>query len=333
MNSLPAARPRQSAGPAPLRRPGSVRRTSSIDVSWPDGRAGAMRMDGRAHDIVTPSTGGAPVVRAEDSFVAWLKLDRTITAIEATPSRPALARLVGARGGGGLRQALEEAAPDERRNATPLYLILDDISGTSLVSGWAWSGWNPSWRTDARAMFTDEQLKKAYKDRENVCIGFTPGSSAFDEHKDDSATAVPDLRNPDDPDGWHVFTEQKSVGMRRARRIDVWRDDNVIVVDAAFQDSASTPAGGRTAVHEYSLNVTADPITLQLLSIEATPRVLPHVECVLAPLNLSRLRGTSILELRKTVPTELRGPAGCTHLNDAMRALAEVPALVKYLDG
>jgi hypothetical protein len=307
-----------------------VRRTSSIDVSWLEGRAGPMRMDARARDLMTPHS-GAPVVLAEDAFVAWLKSDRTITAIEASPARPALSKLIGARGGGGLRQALEEAVPDERSNATPLYLILDDISGASLVSGWAWSNWNPNWRAEGRAMFTAEQLAKAYKDRENVCIGFTPGSSAFDEHKDDSATAVPDLRNPADPEGWHVFTEQKSVGMRRARRIDVWRDE-VIVIDAAFQDSASTPAGGRTAVHEYSLNVTADPNTLQLLSIAATPRVLPHVECVLAPPNLSRLLGSSLLELRKTVPSQLRAAAGCTHLNDALRALAEVPALVKYLD-
>lgn len=332
MTNLPAARPRQSAGPAPLRRPGSVRRTSSIDVSWVEGRAGPMRMDGRARDLVTSHSVAEPVVLAEDSFVAWLKADRTITAIEATPARSALTKLVGARGGGGLRQALEEAVPDERRNATPLYLILDDIAGTSLVCGWAWSNWNPNWRAEGRGMFTEAELAKLYKDRENVCIGFTPGSSAFDEHKDDSSTVVPELLNPADPQGWHVFTEQKSVGMRRARRIDVWRDE-VIVIDAAFQDSASTPAGGRTAVHEYSLNVTADPTTLQLLSVTATPRVLPHVECVLAPPNLSRLLGTSLFELRQTVTKELRGAAGCTHLNDAMRALAEVPALVKYLDG
>jgi hypothetical protein len=331
MNDIVSARPRQSAGPAPLRVAGSVRRTSSIDVSWLEGRAGPMRMDGRARDVVTPLAGGLPVVRAEDSFVAWLKADRSITAIEATPARPALTKLIGARGGGGLRQALEEAVPEERRNATPLYLILDDISGASLVCGWAWSNWNPNWRAEGRAMFNEAELAKLYKDRENVCIGFTPGSSAFDEHKDDSATVVPELRNPADPEGWHVFTEQKSVGMRRARRIDVWRDE-VIVIDAAFQDSASTPTGQRTAVHEYSLHVTADPTTLKLLSITATPRVLPHVECVLAPPNLSRLIGTSLLDLRKTVTMELRGAAGCTHLNDAMRALAEVPALVKYLN-
>ncbi|MDE2597436.1 MAG: DUF2889 domain-containing protein, partial [Sphingomonadales bacterium] len=28
---------------------------------------------------------------------------------------------------------------------------------------------------------------------------------------------------------------------------------------------------------------------------------------------------------------QLRGPAGCTHLNDAMRALADVPRLLERL--
>jgi hypothetical protein len=35
--------------------------------------------------------------------------------------------------------------------------------------------------------------------------------------------------------------------------------------------------------------------------------------------------------MRETVLAELAGPAGCTHLNDALRALAEVPALVERL--
>ena len=36
-------------------------------------------------------------------------------------------------------------------------------------------------------------------------------------------------------------------------------------------------------------------------------------------------------ELREKVLVELRGTAGCTHLNDALRALAEVPVLVHRL--
>ena len=73
-----------------------------------------MRMVGRARDIVTPLSGGSPIACAEDGFEASLRPDRTIVAIEANPVRPALSRLVGERGGGGLRQVLVKVVPDER---------------------------------------------------------------------------------------------------------------------------------------------------------------------------------------------------------------------------
>jgi hypothetical protein len=68
-----------------------------------------------------------------------------------------------------------------------------------------------------------------------------------------------------------------------------------------------------------------------VLSVEAEPRVLPFVECTSAPANLQRLIGAPLPELRDRVLAELRGTAGCTHLNDALRALAEVPALIDHL--
>jgi len=323
-------RPQQPAGHAPPRRSGSARRTSSIDVSWPDGREGNLRFDARARDVVTPRAGGAPIVCAEDAYVARIGRDRTVLAIEATPARKAMPQLVGKRGGGHLRMALEEVMPEERRNATPLYLILDDISGASLVAGWAWSLWDPQWLETMRKAMNDPAMSKSFPDRAGICSGFAPGSSAFTENVDRNPTPVPDLRNPADPDGWHAFTEQKNIGMRRARRIDVWVDE-LIHIETAFQDSASTPAGGRAAVHEYRLSATADPVTRQLLSAQAEPRILPFPECTNAPGNLQRLLGTPLPELRARVLAELRGTAGCTHLNDVMRALAEVPALVEHL--
>lgn len=335
MKSARSAPPRNTAGPAPVRVPGSVRRTSSIDVSWPDGLGGNMRLVGRARDIVTSDSGGPPVTRAEDRFEASLKPDRTIVAIESDPPRPAMARLVGERGGGHLRYVLEEVVPEERRNATPLYLILDDISGVSLVAGFAWSQWDPNWLAGVRSAMSDAELEKAFKTREGICTGFAPGSSALnlDGPRAPTATA-PDLRNPEDPEGWHAFTVQEgSIGMRRARRIDLKLDD-ALSIDAAFQDSATTPGGGaRAVVHEYRLRAKMDPKSLRLLSIEAEPRILPFPECPSATANLPRLIGTPFPELREKVLAELRGTAGCTHLNDALRALADVPALACHLPG
>ena len=45
------------------------------------------------------------------------------------------------------------------------------------------------------------------------------------------------------------------------------------------------------------------------------------------------LLDTPLPELRDKVLAELKGTAGCTHLNDALRALAEVPVLVQHLRG
>lgn len=172
-----------------------------------------------------------------------------------------------------------------------------------------------------------------FRKMEGICTGFAPGSSALARGPDrgpSGGAPSPDLRNPDDPEGWHFYAAQNDVGMRRARRIDVTIGD-AIAVDAAFQDSASRPDGGRMVLHEYRLAVTADLESLRITSIEAIPHVLPFPECPSATLNVARLIGAPLGELRERVLAEFKGTAGCTHLNDAMRALAEVPALVEHL--
>jgi hypothetical protein len=119
--------------------------------------------------------------------------------------------------------------------------------------------------------------------------------------------------------------------MRRARRIDVWVA-GAIEIDAMFQDSATTPAGGRAAIHEYTIRAAVDPHTMRLASVRALPRTLPYPECPRALDTLPRLVGLPLEGLRAAVLEALPGAMGCTHLNDAMRALAEVPVLVRALD-
>jgi hypothetical protein len=119
--------------------------------------------------------------------------------------------------------------------------------------------------------------------------------------------------------------------MRRARRIDVRVEDGNVLVDAMFQDSSTTPDGGRDAVHEYTLTATANRATGVLVSVDPVPHVLPYAECPLAVRNVDTLVGTPLEELRAVVLERLAGTAGCTHLNDAMRALADVPYLVSRL--
>src|SRR5207253_262302 len=95
----------------PPRRPGSVRRTATIDMTWPAGWGTPMRLVGRARDLLTPTGGGQPVVLAEDGLTARVRSDRTIESIGCEPARVDHAPLVGARGGGRLRGLLTEAVP------------------------------------------------------------------------------------------------------------------------------------------------------------------------------------------------------------------------------
>jgi len=340
-DEFPAAPLRNPAGHAPARRPDSIRRTSTLETTWPDGRDGLLQITGRARDAVTPAGGGAVVVCGEDEFCARLQWDRTITEIEATPARPNIGQLVGARGGGHLRKALDDLLPEERRNATPLHLALDDISGVSLIAGWAWSQWSDDFMRGGPGGPGGQMMQmdpaERMKRMEGVCHGFTPGFSALSLDRDfrsrQNPVPVIDLRRPDDPDGWHPFTPQDGhVAMRRARRIDVWREGDVIRIDAGFQDSATTPSGGRVAIHEYGLKATADVHTRALLTVEADPRVLPFRECPAATNNLTKILGAALPDLREEVLKQFPRTAGCTHLNDALRALAEVPALLARLE-
>jgi|SRR5271165_5546118 len=198
--------------------------------------------------------------------------DRTITSIETVPVRPAAAGLVGARGGGGLRRVLADLFPAERDAGTPLYLLLDDLSGATLIGGFAYSQWPAQWPEG----WHQTRSKSGQRAVEGICAGFAPGASSLqggDARFSHDLRPVPPLVDPADLAGWHHLENIAEVSMRRARRIDV-TVDSVVRVDAMFQDSATVPAGGRVAVHEYLLEATADRATGELLTVVADPRVL-----------------------------------------------------------
>ena len=179
-----------------------------------------------------------------------------------------------------------------------------------------------------KAHKADPKFAAAFN-RENICSGLRTGSSGLGMGAEGTDAGV--LRDPADPEGWHEFPATPGTAMRRARRIDIWRD-TLIHIDAHFQDSATTPSGPRAALHEYRIRATADPVSLELLSLEAEPRVLPFSECPAAAANARRMVGKTLAELREAVLVELRGVAGCTHLNDALRALADVPVLLRHIE-
>lgn len=324
--------PRRTANPAPVRTSGSVRRTSSVDVSWPDGLDGERLFVGAARDLWTPVAGDG-LVLSQGRFEARLTADKTITAIVAEPASPGIAALVGARAGGHLRMLLREVMPEIASGAHPLYLALDDLSGSALVSTFASAQWLAAERRSCERESERTPPTRVTTPPADVCWGLQAGSSGVTGNLDtgDIADAdAGDVRNPLDAMGWHAFFEPTGTGFRRARRIDVTWDETVgvIRIDSAFQDSAARRDGSRLAIHEYLLRATADITTLEVLSIAPEARVLPFPECPGAMANVQRLVGRNLAEIREEVLAQLRGPEGCTHLNDALRALADVPKLM-----
>ena len=322
---------RHPIGAAPLRRAGSVRRTSTIDTSWPDGYGNPMLMHGHARDLLTPADGSAPVVLAEDRFTILASPIREILSISVSPDRPQAQQLVGIRGGGQSRNALATIMADDRLAGSPLYLLLDDYAGASLVAGWIWSRWIDDWgeRNEKSGMKSTAGRKGKM---EGVCTGFAPGSSALLPHRlrDQNCARVPTLVNSDDPHGWHDLAVQTGVGMRRARRIDVWHDGDGLAIDIGFQDSGTAPDGGdRIAIHEYHARAMAE--NGRLATIKVDPRILPFAECPGAVANAQLMLGTPLQDMRAKVLETLSGTLGCTHLNDVLRSIAEVPQLANAL--
>ena len=148
---------------------------------------------------------------------------------------------------------------------------------------------------------------------------------------DTSHTEVGPLPDPADPLGWHSMPEQSGVKFRRARRLDLYRDGDLLHADLGFQDSGSNPHGTRSAIHEYRVHAEIDPATMTLVSLQALPLILPFRECPGAAVKIGRLVGQPVAALRDAVPMILRSTLGCTHLNDVLRSLADVPELAKAL--
>src|SRR5271166_827759 len=133
-------RPRGPVPSAPPRRAGSVRRTTTMDFTWPDGLAGDTVLDGRARDLRTNGDGTVAVL-AEASLGLVSDQRRVIKEIRSAPGLPGLSALAGEPAMSGFRRRLAATGVAATVGGTPLYQLLDDIPGATLVSGAAWQRW------------------------------------------------------------------------------------------------------------------------------------------------------------------------------------------------
>jgi Protein of unknown function (DUF2889) len=330
-----AAGPSDPARSTPARQPGSVRRTSSIDTSRPDGLRSDLVVDARARDLRTGPDGTAVV---ESEAVLRAQIDgatHKLIAIETTPEVPALGALLGVLVGPGFRRQLDEAVSEEREAGTLLYLLLDDLPGAVLVSGYAMQ------RAGAFDEIPPERVKDMsteFLSRDDLCAGWAHDATMMVSVRATGDIPVPIgppapvLEPDDDPWSWHAMAPMTPHGMRRRRRLDVLPplvpgDDHRL--DVHFRDSHVDEDGAESVVHEYSVTGMVDGAAGQVVDVTAQAHVLPWTECPGAVGSAHRLAGMPLTELRPWVRRELTGVSTCTHLNDTLRSLADVTVLLR----
>ncbi len=136
----------------------------------------------------------------------------------------------------------------------------------------------------------------------------------------------------DDPVAWHPLAPDVARSTRRLRRLDLWIEDGAAHVDTYLQDSYVDGSGVASAVHEYGVQAELDRDTHRFVAAGAVPGRLPFPECPAAAASAASVVGTPTIGLRDRVSATLTGPASCTHLNDSLRALEAVGALLDELE-
>jgi len=322
----------------PARTPGSVRRTTSIDILRPHGVDAELVLVGRGRDLATAADGTPRVLDTAEvgATIDYVEAQR-VTEISSTPDIPDLQQLVGRSASTGFRAAIDAAVAGHDVVGHLVYQLLDDLPVATLISGYA-----PQHARAQSGTWADERRRKpmqktapeglAMLQQADLCAGWKAGGTIMQGFAENNPPVVtgpdaPSLDDGDDPWAWHELPGPLPVqAMRRRRRIDVVPRGDVWAVDAHFRDSYRDE-DGETVVHEYTVVGHVDAATQIVLDAEATPRVLPWFECPEAAASAGRLAGRSLDSLRSGVRAEFLGATTCTHLNDMLRALADVGVL------
>ena len=316
--------PHDPLEPASPRRPGSVRRTSTIDTFRPHGFEAEADVIGRARDLLTTAVGEARVLGTAELTARLEARSHDLLEISTSPTAPALQELLGAIVGPGFRAKVDGVVPERRDRGDLLYLLLDALPGATLVAGYAMlhAGMVPK--------PSDDEYLVA---RSDLCAGWAADGAMMTlirEHGRSPAPMgcdAPPVTRTDDPDAWHEFPDLAPNAMRRLRRLDVMppaAKGAPATVDVFFRDSHVDGDGRETIVHEYSVTAAVDVATRTVLEIDAHADVLPWQECPQAIGSAARLVGHTLAGLRPYVRAEFIGTTTCTHLNDVLRGLTDV---------
>lgn len=281
---------------------------------------------GRSRDLLTGERDGHVIANA--AVEARSDAEGVLTAITTAPHRQSTHDLVGKPLGGGFREAVRAACQDDVDNATPLALLLDDLPVAALIAGYgllyegriAADALRTSMKADICAGWrADGAMMVSVRSGQGVPVTVGPAPVDADEER-----AI-------DPQGWHELPPLAPRAMRRRRLIDVTPAGDRWAVVAVFEDTHASGDGGTTVLHQYAVTATIDATTTMIIRCSAAPQVLPWAECPSAADSAERLVGTRLVDVRERVRSEFRGTSTCTHLNDLLRSLGDVPALARHL--
>jgi hypothetical protein len=327
--AAPPPGPHNPVAGTPPRAPGSIRRTTSADISFPHGIGRAVTADVRGQDVHTTAAGDAEVT---DAFAATFTIDpgtATIVAVDFTDANESLNALVGLPMRGGFARRLIELLPDDSTSRSLRYSAIESVGGAYLVSGYA------GLRTGER-MMTPEHLQLAVQMQADVCIGWAADGPVIGTIKSIGRNPVPfgpaaPTLEGDDPLGWHEQARLAPTSVRRRRRTDVSAatDGHGLQVEHHFRDSYAD-IDTEQVMHEYLVHARFDD-QRRVAELRVDPRVLPWRECPGAVASAQRIVGVALGDIAAEVHKELTGVATCTHLNSTLRALADVRTLALTL--
>jgi hypothetical protein len=335
----------------PRREPGSVRRTSHVDMHWDlaavhDHRfpwePTTLHLRGAARDALTDRSGALKVLGSA-AIDARVGHDGTLAALETVPQTGDAGALLGVPVRHGFRRLAAGAYPDAA--GTALGQLLDDLPVATLIAGYARVRRALAQGADPGAL----SPRAAAEHQADLCAGWAAGGTMIQGIL--AGRGIPYRAGPlapppapGDPGGWHDEPALPPGAMRRRRRIDVVRapaagpapsgardGGGAITVHAMFRDTWMDLGGREEVLHEYEVRAMFDAGGTVVAGIVAEPRVLPFGECPGAAAAVGRLVGHDAADLRATVRQTLFSTDSCTHLNDLLRALGDVPALAALL--
>jgi hypothetical protein len=306
------------------RRAHSARRTTSIDVRWPDFRSGRVEVVVRGQDLWTGAAGQSSVTGSLDLHLVAELASGRIVQVEG-PSPSMVERLLGASLRSGFRRHLAEADPEGGEQRTLSYSALDDLPGAFLVSGYS--------MLRAGLLDGDPEAARARAPRQgDICVGWRTDGPVYVELARQGRNAVPyGPAAPEveraEPGGWHPLDPMAHGTVRRRRQLDVWAADHGggLEVQAHFRDSyvGDEP---EMVMHEYLVEATFDR-GHTVSSLHVDPLVLPWESCPGAVASADALVGIPLPKVEAVARAETSGVAGCTHLTSTLRSLADVQAL------